>query len=82
MATGGTAIMVSVRYASGTTPDAERYYDRLRSLRRGLREIVVYERDGRYYRDDGRNDDTCAGTIATGGLRPWNDRDRGYDDRD
>ena len=48
----------------------ERYYDRYDPYHSGLREIVVYERDGRYYQDDGRNDD-----------HRWNDRDDRYDDR-
>jgi hypothetical protein len=51
--------------------DRGRYYDRYTAPYAGLREIVVYERDGRYYRDDGRNDD-----------RRWHDRAEDFDDRD
>lgn len=34
--------------------DGDRYYDRERDERPGLREVIVYERNGHYYRD---NDD-------------------------
>jgi hypothetical protein len=41
--------------------DGDRYYNRRMYGRRGLREVAVYERDGRYYRvdrdDDDRHDD-------------------------
>lgn len=55
---------------------SERYYDRYDRFHPGLREVVVYERGGEYYRDYDRNDD-----------RRWNDDhrrndDHGWDDRD
>lgn len=54
--------------------DRNRYYDRLGRYDRrdGLREVVIYQRDGRYYRDW---DDRYS--------RDWDDRrdDRGYDRR-
>ncbi len=37
--------------------DRHRYYDRYDRNYRGLREVVVYERGGRYYQDDDRYDD-------------------------
>ena len=37
--------------------DHDRYYDNVHGPRAHLREVVVYERDGRYYRDDWRDDD-------------------------
>ncbi|MDX2120856.1 MAG: hypothetical protein SF070_07270 [Gemmatimonadota bacterium] len=37
--------------------DRHRYYDRYDRNYRGLREVVVYERGGRYYQDDSRYDD-------------------------
>lgn len=36
--------------------DRHRYYDRYDRNYRGLREVVVYERGGRYYQDDDRYD--------------------------
>ena len=36
--------------------DRHRYYDRYDRNYRGLREVVVYERGGRYYQDDARYD--------------------------
>ena len=37
--------------------DRDQYYDDVRGSRGHLREIAVYERRGRYYRDDWRDDD-------------------------
>ncbi len=37
-------------------PAYDRYYERRDGYRRGLREVMLYERDGRYYRDDWRDD--------------------------
>jgi len=54
--------------------DRDYYYDHPYRDGRGLREVVLYERDGRYYRDDDRFDRNGR----------W-DRDRDYDrghDRD
>ncbi|MBK9691816.1 MAG: hypothetical protein IPO73_09080 [Gemmatimonadetes bacterium] len=36
--------------------DRDRYYDRYDERCAGLREVEVYEHDGRYVRDDARND--------------------------
>ena len=52
--------------------DRDRYYDNAAGSR-GLREVVVYERGGRYYREDWRNDD----------RRSRDARDsRGHDERE
>lgn len=63
--------------------DRERYYDRYDGRDAGLREIVVYERDGRYYQDDGRYDDRH-GHDRGGNYDDRGGHDRGgnYDDRD
>ena len=45
--------MVHLWYDGGE----DRYYDRVGASRGQLREIVVYERGGRYYRNDWRDDD-------------------------
>jgi hypothetical protein len=37
--------------------DRDRYYDDVRGPRGHLREVVVYERNGRYYRNDWRDGD-------------------------
>ena len=37
--------------------DRDRYYDDAGGMRGRLREVVVYERGGRYYREDWRDDD-------------------------
>lgn len=58
--------------------DRDRYYDRRSRMDRrdGLREVVIYERDGRYYRDQAdRRDDR-------GYDRRVRDHDRGDRDRD
>jgi hypothetical protein len=52
--------------------DRDRYYDNVRGPRGHLHEVVVYERAGRYYREDWRDDDRRRD------HRDW----RGEDDRD
>lgn len=54
----------------------DRYYDRYDRSMHGLRTIVVYERGGRYYHDDGRDD--YRGRV--GGRR--DDHRDSHDDRD
>jgi hypothetical protein len=52
--------------------DQDRYYDDVHGSREHLREVVVYARSGRYYREDWRDDDRRRD------HRDW----RGEDDRD
>jgi hypothetical protein len=51
--------------------DEDRYYARRHGQGRGLREVLVYQRDGRYFRDEWRDDY----------RRRAHDRDRWDDDR-
>jgi hypothetical protein len=57
--------------------DRDCYYDRYDRSRGRLREIVIYERDGRYYRDDDRDEARRHGWRDDDGRANRNDyRDR------
>lgn len=60
-----------------------RYYDRWDDRLVGLHAVAVYQREGRYYWDDGRfrDDDRHDGRYSRGDRRDDDRRDRGDHDR-